>query len=79
MEFSPVYPLTILCDRDGGTYSGGAYLAWNRRPDELPYGFDTGDLDCLDFWATNVIPVGFGATPNDAVLDLERRLANGDE
>ena len=78
MEFSPVYPLTILRDRYGGAYSGGAYLAWNRHPDELPSGFDADDLDCLDFWATNVIPVGFGATPNDAVIDLERRLANGE-
>lgn len=36
MEFSPVYPLTILRDRYGGTYSGGAYLAWNRHYDDIP-------------------------------------------
>mgnify|MGYP004647573003 FL=1 len=79
MEFSPVYPLTILCDRYGGTYSGGAYTAWNRHYDDLPYGFDADDEDCAEFWMYNVIPVGRGTTPNDAVIDLERRLANGDE
>lgn len=68
MEFSPVYPLTILRDRYGGTYSGGAYTAWNCYYDDIPYG--------AEFWMYNVIPVGRGATPNDAVIDLERRLAN---
>ena len=76
MEFSPIYPLTILCDRYGGAYSGGAYTAWNCYYDEIPSGPDSDDVSCADFWAANAIPVGFGDTPNDAVIDLERRLAN---
>ena len=79
MEFSPVYPLTILKDRYSGTYSGGMYTAWNRYSDDIPYGFDATDEVCAEFWMYNVIPVGRGATPNDAVVDLEWSLANEDE
>lgn len=31
-----IYPLTIICDRYSGTYSGGEYLAFNLDFDEIP-------------------------------------------
>lgn len=79
MEFSPVYPLTILYDRYGGAYSGGTYTAWNLRHDNIPRGPDEDDISCSEFWRDNKTPVGRGTTPNNAVFDLVRRMAGWDD
>ena len=70
-----IYPLTIVMDRYGGVYSGGAYTAWNMSAWDVPDEIASGDLICGAFWDENEEPVGRGDTPEAAVRDLERRLA----
>ncbi len=65
-----IYPATIVTDRYGGTYSGGTYTAWNLDPDEIPPEINESDIPCMEFWEENKIPVGLGATPDEALRDL---------
>lgn len=74
-----LYPVTITADRYSGTYSGGAYLAWPMCPEDVPSDPDEGDGEALIFWGENTIPVGRGATPNEAKEDLIRRLETGED
>lgn len=79
------YPCTIVVDRYGGTYSGGAWLAFPL--DGAPAGPAEDDGDTCDFWVRFVAepeyPVGLGSTPAEALADLEakargeRRWADG--
>lgn len=73
-----IYPLTIIADRYSGTYSGGAYTAWNLDCWDIPDGPDGGDTECMMFWdnADKYYIIGRGGTPDEAVADLERRLVN---
>lgn len=66
------YPVTVVKDRFGGVYSGGAYTAWNLEPWELPNEIAGGDMICCDFWADNRNRqiCGKGATPDEAERDL---------
>lgn len=68
------YPMTIVKDRYGGVYSGGAYTAWNLDPWELPSEMADSDLFCGEFWAWNKLPCGKGNTPDEAEGDLLRRI-----
>lgn len=68
------YPLTITRDRYAGVYSGGKWIAWNKYANDLPSGYDAGDLECGDFWDSYNRPVGKGDTPNEAVEDLKLKL-----
>lgn len=68
------YPLTIIADRYSGSYSGAAWTAWNKYPDDLPVGPENSDIGCHDFWADYKHPVGKGATPDAALADLIRQL-----
>lgn len=69
-----IYPLTIVSDRYGGTYSGGDFTAWNMDYHEIPTDPAEDDVTCMMFWDTTDIVVGRGATPQEAVDDLKRRL-----
>lgn len=67
---SAPYPTTIVQDRYGGCYSGGAYTAWLLEPWEVPGEIGCGDMICGDFWAENTLPCGKGSTPDEAEQDL---------
>lgn len=70
-----IYPLTVVADRYNGTYSGGAFTAWNHRYHEIPLDIDCDDLTCRDFWWLGKVRkyrVGVGDTIKDAVKALER-------
>lgn len=69
-----IYPLTIVEDRYGGTYSGGVYTAWNLYPNDIPCGPFAGDCACSDFWYECTVPVGKGNTPNAAADNLRNKL-----
>ena len=69
-----IYPLTIVRDRYGGTYSGGSYTAWNCDPWDVPGGCDESDVLCAIFWSEYKHPVGLGATPMQAMEDLRVKL-----
>ena len=69
-----IYPLTIISDRYGGSYSGGDFTAWNMDYYEIPTDPDEDDVTCMLFWTKTDIIVGRGDTPQEAVDDLKRRL-----
>ena len=62
-----LYPLTIVCDRYTGCYSGGKFTEWNFYAD---------DVGCATFFSNTKNIYGRGKTPNDAVMDLINRLEN---
>lgn len=66
-----MYPITIVKDRYGGTYSGGAFLAFNLPCEEIPLEIDADDVTCYKFWKNTKIKVGKGATPDEALNDLD--------
>lgn len=70
-----IYPLVIIKDRYMGTYSGGEYTAWNMYHEEIPEDIDEDDVSCYAFWRSYSGVVGLGKTPDDAIKDLERKLA----
>ena len=68
-------PVTITPDRYGGTYSGGAWLAFPVEPSEVPNGPFGGDIYAASWWGEHDnIPIGRGATPDLAYSDLLHRL-----
>lgn len=69
-----IYPLTVIADRYGGAYSGGAYTAWNLDPWEVPKGVDGDDVECMSFWFDNKILYGKGRTVSEALGDLYIKL-----
>lgn len=74
-EVEHVFPVTIIDDRFGGLYSGGAYLAFNLEPWDVPKVFSWGgDIDCADFWGeeSSQYIIGKGDTPAEAYNDLIR-------
>lgn len=77
-EIPIIYPLTIVNDRYGGTYSGGEYTAWRCYPWSVPDEILGDDGECADFFRGangkyNII-YGRGNTPGEAVSDLAKRL-----
>lgn len=87
-EKSPfrVYPCTVTPSRYSGTYEGGTWVAFNCHPDELPEEAFGDDVECMGWWIdldlgmhlvgwrSHTLVAGRGKTPNDAVLDLQKRL-----
>jgi hypothetical protein len=75
---SEIYPLTIVADRYGGTYSGAQYLAFNLFAGDQPDEVGSDDTDEMMFWDENgdckKYAIGKGATPNEALQDLARIL-----
>ena len=66
-----IYPITIISDRYGGTYSGGQYTAWPIFYYDIPEGPEDSDIPCFDFWQ-NVDKsfIGIGESIDAAKLDL---------
>ena len=73
-DFGYPYPLTIVSDRYSGTYSGGFFTAWNLYADEMPEQISSDDNSCSYFFEHTNIPYGRGVSPNDAAMDLVKRL-----
>ena len=81
-----IYPLTIIYDRYGGTYSSGKYTAWNQFHYAIPESIDGDDMTCGYFWwnefkqgamrgfMNEKVFVGFGNTIEEAIDDLKNRL-----
>lgn len=65
-----IYPMTLVCDRYDGTYSGGRYTAWMCDPWDVPTEIDESDVPCALFWESYEFPVGKGNTPLQAMEDL---------
>lgn len=77
-----LYPLTIIADRYGGTYSGGAYLAFNLEYDEIPKEICDSDMECFNFWQSEKskkIVVGKGEDIYSAYLDLAGKIVIGEK
>lgn len=64
------YPLTIIRDRYNGIYSGGDWIAFPRRIDEIPVAVNSNDEDCVTFWESYTEPYGLGESPDAALSDL---------
>ena len=71
-----MYPITIVKDRYGSTYSGGAFLAFNLPCEEIPLEIDADDVTCYKFWKDAKIEVGKGATPDEALNNLDPNWLN---
>ena len=69
-----LYPCTVVRARYGGAYEGGDWLAFRRRPQNVPEAVDGGDMECASFFDSLEEPVGRGADPMQAVDDLARRV-----
>ena len=68
------YPLTVIGDRYGGTYSKSLYLAFPYDFTDINPDVNGGDVECMKFWETFDGFVGKGATVEDAVKDLHQKL-----
>ena len=74
-EISKIYPLTIVADRYGGSYSGALFTAWNLQYDQLPNEISDCDLGCGIFWTkADRSEIGFGNNPNEAYQNLLEKL-----
>lgn len=71
-----VYPITIICDRYGGSFSGGAFTAWNLDYDCIPSAVNAGDIEHSSFFLDdkNDYIIGIGSTPSKALKDLAKKL-----
>jgi hypothetical protein len=68
------YPLTIVLDRYGGTYSKGLYLAFPLEYWDVPLDASGDDVECMEFWNEWIEPVGRGSSPDDALNDLIKQV-----
>ena len=73
------WPLTVVCDRYGGVYSGANFIAWNLEPDCVPMDSQAGDGTCSDFWDDNERVVGRGHTADLAIDDLIENMRKNDD
>ena len=76
-KYSDIYPLTIICDRYSGTYSGGKYLAFNLDFDEIPLSVSGDDVSCMEFWYTEEAEdykIGKGSCIDEALDNLVELL-----
>lgn len=69
-----IYPLTIICDRYCGAYSGGKYTAWNKEFYNIPEEVSADDNTCWSFWDECPYKVGIGNSVTDAVNGLIKKL-----
>lgn len=73
------YPLTVVTDRYGGTYSDAAYLAFPLDFDEVPEDVNGDDTECVHFWRCYDEPVGKGATVQEAIDDLVEQVKESED
>jgi hypothetical protein len=73
------YPLCVIKDRYGGTYSGGEYTAWCCGVSFIPDGVFEDDVTCGSIWGRlkearkkGEAAYGIGETPDDALHDLAK-------
>jgi len=69
-----VYPCIIIPDRYDGCYSGASWTAWNLYIEGFPYGPESGDSECYNFWQDYKGIVGKGNTPQEAYNDLKKQI-----
>ena len=69
-----VYPITIVYDRYGGSYSGAEWVAYECDPEEVPEEVNGNDTVCSRFWETTTIVVGLGNTPTAAWINLHLKV-----
>lgn len=67
------YPCTVCASRYQGAYEGGLWVAFPVAYWDVPDAAFGCDLSAAAFW-TNADTVGRGATPDEAVQDMLRRL-----
>lgn len=73
LEKGSIYPVTIVRDRYGGTYSGAEWLALQADNTQVPDEIGSDDGDEMIFWREHKdeeLPIGKGKTPNEALEDL---------
>ena len=74
-----VWPVVVIQDRYGGTYSRGLWLALQnadeRRMRDVFDGPHGDDCDAMEFWMEPPAWIAVGPTPNEAIKAL---LAKGD-
>lgn len=75
------YPLCVIKDRYGGTYSGGEYTAWCCGVGYIPEGVFEDDVTCGSTWGRlkearkkGDAAYGIGETPDDALRDLAKAM-----
>lgn len=71
-----IYPITIICDRYSGSFSGGKFTAWNLDYDCIPSAVNGGDIEHSTFFLDDRddYVIGIGNTPNKALKDLIKKL-----
>lgn len=80
LPYDNLRPVTITPDRYGGTYSGGAWLAFPLHPSEVPDDPFGGDVFAATWWDElgDRVPVGRGDSPSGAYDDLVGGLRQSD-
>jgi hypothetical protein len=71
------YPVTVVMDRYGGTYSGAKWLAFNVDPQYVPEEVGGSDPEESIYWLEHKdseFPIGKGSTPDNAIQDLIKKL-----
>ena len=78
-----IYPITIVQDRYGGTYSGAAFLCFGCEFYEIPEEVNGDDIESITFWdITNLktyhadLHIGKGETPDAALRDYVEKYYN---
>jgi len=67
--------VTIVDDRYGGADSDGKWLAWRGNAEDIPYESDSpDDHERFIFWKDYKGIVGKGNNPNDALIDLYKKV-----
>lgn len=69
-----IYPITIVQDRYGGTYSGAAFICFGCEYYEIPQEVNGDDIEAMTFWNHTDWVIGKGATPDDALRDFAEKV-----
>lgn len=72
-------PVVIIQTRYGGTYEGGKWAAFHCDEEQIPSYAQGSDVPCRHWWDYNSRWVGVGQTPDEALADLESKLAGWNE
>lgn len=72
---SRTYPVTVFTSRYGGVYEGGQYVAALAHTTSIPDAAQGDDTECAEFFMRNRERLGVGETAQDAIDDLNRKIA----